>query len=74
MSVFAFNKKKLRLGRGQIHLGILLVLSFSVLEEFSQLFLINRAFDLIDLSADFLGISFFGYLAEKYLRKTATNK
>jgi VanZ family protein len=37
------------------------------LEEFSQIFLSQRGFSLLDLSADYLGILFFGWLALRVL-------
>lgn len=55
--------RKTKLGSSQILLGSFLVFSFITLEEFSQLFLVRRNFDLIDLAANYLGIFIFGQLA-----------
>jgi len=55
--------RKMKIGKREILLGSCLVFTFITLEEFSQLFLIRRKFDLIDLSANYLGIFFFGQLA-----------
>jgi VanZ family protein len=55
--------RTIKVAKSQILLGSLLVFSFITLEEFSQLFLIRRTFDLIDLSANYLGILLFGQLA-----------
>lgn len=52
----------------EVFLGSALVLSFVVIEEASQYFIPNRNFELIDLSADFIGILFFS-LVSSYLRK-----
>lgn len=46
-----------------ILLGSVIVACLVTLEEGSQLFLTYRSFDLLDLSADFLGIYVFGQLA-----------
>ena len=43
--------------------GSLFVLTIVTLEEFSQIFISGRTFDLKDLIADFAGIIFFGELA-----------
>ena len=55
--------KKIKLGKREVLLGSIAVFTFITLEEFSQLFLIRRNFDLIDLSANYLGILLFGQLA-----------
>jgi VanZ family protein len=46
--------------RFRLYLGSLIVLTCVVVEEFSQLFMANRAFDIGDLVADFLGILVLG--------------
>ncbi len=48
----------------RVLLGSLIVLAIVTLEEFSQIFIRGRSFDLTDLVADFLGILIFGKLAE----------
>jgi len=55
----ALKYKSIAVSSVEIFLGTILVLSFVVIEEFSQYFIPNRSFDLIDLSADFIGIVFF---------------
>lgn len=55
--------KKIKLAGKEILLGSFVVFVFITLEEFSQLFLIRRNFDLIDMSANYLGILLFGQLA-----------
>ena len=55
--------KKIKIGKFAFLLGSCLVFAFITLEEFSQLFLTRRNFDLVDLSANYLGIFFFGQLA-----------
>lgn len=55
--------RKLKIGSTQILLGSFIVFTFITLEEFSQMFLVRRNFDLIDLAANYLGIFLFGQLA-----------
>lgn len=66
---------EIRFGRIAILKGSAAVLFVATLEEFSQLFLRSRSFDLGDLTADILGIWLFGWLAKRYLswRRTKPN-
>jgi polysaccharide biosynthesis protein VpsQ len=48
----------------RVLIGSLIVLAIVTLEEFSQIFIRGRSFDLTDLVADFLGILIFVKLAE----------
>ncbi len=48
-------------------LGSLLVLTFVVVEEFTQMYIPLRTFDLGDLAADFVGIALFSWLGYKIL-------
>ena len=50
-------------------LGTLIVLVIVTLEEFSQIFVRGRTFDLSDLVFDYLGIIIFGELARLICRK-----
>jgi VanZ family protein len=43
--------------------GSVIITIIVTLEEFSQLFLDNRGFSLVDLAADYAGILLFGWLA-----------
>ncbi|WP_019027439.1 VanZ family protein [Colwellia piezophila] len=52
----------------KLFLGTILVSIFVIIEEFSQYFIANRSFDLMDLSADFVGIVFFTFVTS-YLNK-----
>lgn len=62
-------------GFGKIHylLGSLIVFIIVALEEFSQLFIRGRSFDLTDLLADTLGILFLGELARLVSNKFFRN-
>lgn len=55
--------RKLRLGRWEVLRGSAIVAVLVTLEEFSQLFIRYRTFDLSDLACDFAGIFLFGQLA-----------
>ena len=55
-------------------LGSLIVLVIVTLEEFSQIFIRGRAFDLTDLIADYLGIFLFGELAGFVYRRGKQKK
>lgn len=50
------NFKYLYILNKKVLLGSIIVFSIAFIEEFSQLFLVGRTFDLIDLLADFLGV------------------
>ncbi|MEW6125810.1 MAG: VanZ family protein [Acidobacteriota bacterium] len=63
-----FSCKTFRVRSMQIFIGSLVVAVLVTIEEFSQLFIAYRTFDFGDLTADYLGILLFTYLA-KYLRQ-----
>ncbi len=65
---FACKLKSFKVHSIELFLGTILVFIFVIIEEFSQYFIPNRTFDLIDLSADFVGIVFFNVVTS-YLRK-----
>ena len=48
--------------------GSVVVGTLVTIEEFSQLWMTSRTFDLLDLAADFAGILSFGWLAKRLLR------
>ncbi len=54
--VFAFPFAQVRVGRWVMPLGIVLALGVATLEEASQLLIISRTPDLVDLAAGYLGI------------------
>ena len=58
-------------GRNPILYGTVVVTILVILEELSQLFLINRTFDLVDLTFDFLGIIVANWLATRWLTRQA---
>ncbi|PKI16019.1 VanZ family protein [Colwellia sp. 12G3] len=68
----AFKFKSFKLYSKELFLGTALVFIFVVIEECSQYFIPNRTFDLMDLSADFIGILFFNAVTS-YLKKYTLN-
>ena len=55
----------------QVAVKVGLILAFVItLEEFSQQYFSKRTFDLIDLTASFLGVIFFSWLAVKIKSRT----
>jgi len=70
LSIVGLRFRTLAIGKFKIYHGCLLVALFAVGEEISQAFISSRTFDLIDLAADFVGISLaagLAFLANKYL-------
>ena len=55
--------------RVRLYLGSLIVLICVVAEEFSQLFMAARGFDLCDLAADLLGILILGSIGGRMKQK-----
>lgn len=59
-------------GKLNVYYGAALVTFFAIGEEFSQLFISSRTFDLLDLVANFVGIALavsIAYLTNKYVIK-----
>lgn len=52
--------------------GSAIIATIVALEEISQAWVPSRTFDLVDLTFDFLGILFFGWLAKRALVATAS--
>ena len=59
----AFSARTIKIWKINLPLGSLIVLFVVVIEEFSQIFVSGRTFDLGDLLFDFAGILMFGELA-----------
>jgi VanZ family protein len=72
----ALDAKTFRLGRLNVLVGSVIVLIVVTLEEFSQIFIRGRSFDVSDLIVDFAGIFLFGELAgficRKFFKKSET--
>ena len=65
----ALSARTFRLRQINILLGSLIVLVVVTIEEFSQIFVRGRSFDLGDLVVDFAGIFIFGEIARLIYRK-----
>ncbi len=63
----ALNYRRLVWGKRAIWLGTVLVATVVVIEEFTQIYVPIRTFDLGDLAADFLGITFFSWVGFYFL-------
>lgn len=75
MLVFSFllnsslKNRKLKVLKSKILLGSLIVFSIITIEEFSQLNLENRKFDLLDLACNYFGIVIGGFLSVRLYSK-----
>jgi len=70
LSIIGLRFRTLALGKYKIYYGCLLVALFATAEELSQAFISSRTFDLVDLAADFVGISLatgLALLAKRHL-------
>jgi polysaccharide biosynthesis protein VpsQ len=70
----ALSCKTIKLWKLNLLMGSLIVGTVVTLEEFSQLFIRYRSFDLVDLLFDYAGIFLFGqlayYLMKRWFAKT----
>lgn len=66
LTIIAFKCKSVKIKCYQVPIGALLILLFSMTEELSQLFFINRTFDLMDAFADIIGITISVLITNKY--------
>lgn len=75
MGMFSFivnlilKARTIRVWKLKYLLGSLIVLAIVTAEEFSQIFICGRSFDLTDLAADFSGIIVFGEIARLVCRR-----
>ncbi len=75
MLIFSFllnsslKNRRLKILKPKILLGSLIVFSIITIEEFSQLNLDNRSFDLLDLACNYLGIVVGGFLSTRFYDK-----
>jgi VanZ family protein len=65
----ALSARTIRICRINVLLGTLIVLFVVTIEEFSQIFVRSRTFDLVDLLFDFAGILMFGELARLIINR-----
>lgn len=64
---YGFGFRDMVLLGKKVMLGSIVIFAFAAAEEFSQIFLTTRSFDLIDLAADILGIWLF---SQSKIRRT----
>lgn len=62
----AFNNRRLAIMSFRPLLGAVLVGTFAILEEFTQIALSSRTFEWWDMACDVAGISLFSYLALRF--------
>ena len=72
LTVIACNYKCVQVKGYQVPLGAIIVLSLAIIEEITQIFMINRTFDLVDVLADIAGVCCFIFILNKY-RATRVN-
>ena len=65
LTTIAFNYKCCLIMSYRVPIGAILVLVIAIVEEVSQIFLSNRTFDMIDISADIAGIIAFIWVFNK---------
>ena len=65
----ALNGRSILVRRWPLQLGSVLVLSFALIEELTQLYFPSRTFDLGDLLADVVGVMAFTLLSLRYTKK-----
>jgi polysaccharide biosynthesis protein VpsQ len=63
----SLNCQKIKVFQLSVLKGSVIVLLIVTFEEFSQIFIDNRSYDLLDLTFDYLGIWVFGQLALKWM-------
>ena len=65
----SLNHRMVNLAKITLPLGSILIFMLVLAEEFSQIFISRRTFDLLDLAADFSGITFFSFVGVFWIRK-----
>ncbi len=72
-STIAFNYKYWLVSYYRLPIGAIIVLLLAIAEEISQIFLSNRTFDMVDISADIAGIFIFIWLFNKFRTSNMRN-
>jgi polysaccharide biosynthesis protein VpsQ len=65
---YALNGRTIKIGRQKVLLGCSIVAIAITIEEFSQIWIPSRTFDLVDLAANYCGITIAGLL---WLRRSS---
>jgi len=66
----ALGLRQFVIARRQFLVGSAVVGTLVLVEEISQVWFPSRTFDLVDLTFDFLGIVYFGWLAKRLMKPT----
>jgi VanZ family protein len=66
LAVIAVTDKYLLVNKFRIPIGAIIVLLIAIAEELTQLFLSQRTFDLLDISANIVGVFIFPWLFYKF--------
>ena len=69
LMVIALKFKTISIHKKKVQLGSILVLSFAFIEEITQLFLVNRTFDLNDIVSDVIGVVVFTVITTRYVNR-----
>ena len=69
----ALSARAFRLWKLKYLLGSVIVLAIVFIEEFSQIFVRGRSFDVTDLAADAAGIFIFGEIARIICKRKANS-
>ena len=66
---YGLNHKVVNIGKFNLQLGAIIVLTFAGVEEMSQYFIPSRTCDIYDFIADTIGVTIFSILGVKYVFK-----
>jgi VanZ family protein len=66
LTTIAFNYKYWLVMSYRIPIGAIIVLVIAIVEEISQIFLSTRTFDMVDITADIIGVFIFTGLLSKF--------
>lgn len=69
LMVIALKFKTISIHKKKVQLGSILVLGFAFIEEITQLFLVNRTFDLNDIVSDVIGVVVFTVITTRYVNR-----
>ncbi|MCF8297143.1 MAG: VanZ family protein [Saprospiraceae bacterium] len=69
-----FLRRNAKYFNPKLLIGSYLTFAFSTIEEFSQIFIESRSFNVYDLMANYLGIAFFSLLFFLVFKKFASKK
>ncbi|HEX3050550.1 MAG TPA: hypothetical protein VHP83_07850 [Aggregatilineaceae bacterium] len=65
----SLKARRVEIGRWKVLLGSAVIAAVFTVEEFSQLLFETRGFSLLDLSANYIGILVFGWVAARWVER-----